>query len=135
MGQYEPNDSRDVTLTDGHEPGGIKRTGPREAKTREQEKQQNEGAQPSNQQQALDAQVGGPRPEYDQYEVNQAGNINKQAEAQSGYGNARDEDGQMEQDAALEEADAKSAAVQPGEISDAPDKRAAADAARPLSGS
>ena len=134
MGQYEPNDSRDVTLTDGHEPGGIKRTGPREAETREQEEQQSEGAQPGNQQQALDAQVGGPRPEYDQYEVNQAGNINKQAEAQSGYGNARDEDGQMEQDAALEDADAKSAAAQPGEISDAPDKRAAADAARPLSG-
>lgn len=135
MGQYEPNDSRDVTLTDGHEPGGIKRTGPREGETREQEKQQNEGAQPGNQQQALDAQTGGPRPEYDQYEVNQAGNINKQAEAQSGYGNARDENGQMEQDAALEETDAKSAAAQPGEISDAPDERAAADAARPLSGS
>ena len=84
MGQYEPNDSRDVTLTDGHEPGGIKRTGPREAETREQEEQQSEGAQPGNQQQALDAQVGGPRPEYDQYEVNQAGNINNQAEAQSG---------------------------------------------------
>ena len=136
MGQYEPNDSRDVTLTDGHEPGSIKRTGPREAETRQQdEQQQDEGAQPGNQQQALDAQTGGPRPEYDQYEVNQAGNINKQAEAQSGYGNARDEDGQMEQDVALEDADDESAAAQPGEISDRPDERAAADASRPLSGS
>ena len=137
MGQYEPNDSRDVTLTDGHEPGGIKRTGPREGETRKQEEQrQNEGAQPGNQQQALDAQTGGPRPEYDQYEVNQAGNINKQSEAQGGYGNGRDEDGQMEQDVALEEADDDDiAGAQPGEISNAPDKRAAADAARPLSGS
>ena len=134
MGQYEPNDSRNVTLNDGHEPGGIKRTGPREAETRQQdEQQQNEGAQPGNQQQALDAQVGGPRPEYDQYEVNQAGNINKQAEAQSGYGNARDEDGQMEQDVALGDEDEQLA--QPGEVSVRPDQRAAADAARPLSGS
>ncbi|MBX7539444.1 hypothetical protein [Qipengyuania sphaerica] len=63
---------------------------------------QGEGAQPGNQQQALAAQVGGPRPEYDQYEVNQPGNINKlgQAQAQQGYGNARNEEGQMEQDAA-----------------------------------
>ncbi|EDL49583.1 hypothetical protein [Erythrobacter sp. SD-21] len=137
MGQYEPNDSRDVTLTDGHEPGGIKRTGPREAETRQhEEQQQNEGAQPGNQQQALDAQTGGPRPEYDQYEVNQAGNINKQAEAQQGYGNARDDDGQMEQDVATGDFGsapiAQSDSAQPGEISDRPDERAAADANRPL---
>jgi hypothetical protein len=42
MGEYEPNDSRDVTLKPGHEPGGIERTGPREGETREGTK--NEGA-------------------------------------------------------------------------------------------
>ena len=30
MGEYEPDDSRDVTLTDGHAPGEPPRTGPRE---------------------------------------------------------------------------------------------------------
>ncbi|MBX7458538.1 hypothetical protein K3152_09800 [Qipengyuania sp. 1NDH17] len=103
------------------------------------DKQPGEGAQPGNQQQALDAQVGGPRPEYDQYEVNQPGNINKQAQAQAGYGNARDEDGQMEQDVATHSLGSQPLhqdnAAQPGEISDRPDERAAADAARPLSGS
>jgi len=34
MGQYEPHDSRNVTRKPGHEPGGIERTGPREAETR-----------------------------------------------------------------------------------------------------
>ncbi|AKM08574.1 hypothetical protein [Pelagerythrobacter marensis] len=35
MGEYEPNDSRNVTLQPGHEPGGIERTGPREGETRD----------------------------------------------------------------------------------------------------
>ena len=134
MGQYEPEDSRDVTLNDGHEPGGIKRTGPREDESRQQEQQQQqgEGAQPGDQQQALDAQVGGPRPEYDQYEVNQAGNINAQAEqAQPGYGNARDEEGHMEKEAAKGAKDGKDTA-KPGETSPRPDERAEADANRPL---
>ncbi|MGE5953026.1 MAG: hypothetical protein ACM308_05320 [Qipengyuania vulgaris] len=103
------------------------------------DKQPGEGAQPGDQQQALDAQVGGPRPEYDQYEVNQAGNINNQAEAQQGYGNARDADGQMEQDIAGEDSGTPSPGrddvALPGQIPDRPDKRAAADAARPLTGS
>ena len=34
MGEYEPNDSRDVTLKPGSEPGGIKRTGPLEGDAR-----------------------------------------------------------------------------------------------------
>ena len=134
MGQYEPDDSRDVTLTDGHEPGGIKRTGPREGETRQQDQQRNEGAQSGDQQQALNAQVGGPRPEYDQYEVNQAGNLNKQAQAQSGYGNARNEDGQMEQNVARDDVAGAGDRAQPGETSDRPDERAAADANRSLSG-
>lgn len=67
----------------------------------------------------------------------------QQGEAQRGYGNARNEDGQMEQDVATESlgdqplgqgADVMSDA-QPGEISSRPDKRAAADANRPLGSS
>ena len=96
---------------------------------RQQEQQQGQGAQPGDQQQALDAQVGGPRPEYDQYEVNQAGNINAQAEqAQPGYGNARDEEGHMEDEAAKDGKDT----AKPGETSLRPDERAEADANRPL---
>lgn len=34
MGEYEPNDSRDVTLKPGTEAGGLERTGPREAEAR-----------------------------------------------------------------------------------------------------
>ncbi len=66
----------------------------------------------------------------------------EQGEAQRGYGNARNEDGQIEQDVAkasygeqpLAQSDGEKS-VQPGEISDRPDMRAAADANRPLGGS
>ena len=111
-----------------------------QAPANEQQQDQPQGAQPGDQQQALHAQTGGPRPEYDQYEVNQAGNINKQADAQQGYGNARDNSGQMEQDVAtgnlgkqqLHQGDDFDGNMQPGEISQRPDTRAAADADRPL---
>ncbi len=49
MGEYEPRDSRNVTQKPGHEPGGIKRTGPMEdeerakAKKREAEKDEDDG--------------------------------------------------------------------------------------------
>ena len=137
MGQYEPDDSRDVTLNQGHEPGGIERTGPREGETRQQE--QGEGARKGDQQQAVKADSGTPRPEYDQYEVNQAGNTNKQSQsqAQMGYGNARDENAQQEQDVgstglgnSLDPPNVNGA--QPGEISSNPAERAEADAERPL---
>ena len=36
MGEYEPEDSRNVTLKPGKEPGGIKRTGPLEDDVRKQ---------------------------------------------------------------------------------------------------
>lgn len=36
MGEYEPRDSRNVTLKPGHEPGNIKRTGPQEDEAREE---------------------------------------------------------------------------------------------------
>ncbi len=101
MGQYEPDDSRDVTLRPGHEPGGIERTGPREGESRERNDahhEAGEGARPGDQQQATHSEAGAPRPEYDQYEVNQPGNLDKQAEAQTGYGNARDADDRMARD-------------------------------------
>lgn len=44
MGEYEPDDSRNVTLKPGHEPGGIERTGPRESETRESPDPQADGA-------------------------------------------------------------------------------------------
>lgn len=34
MGEYEPNDSRNVTNVDGHAPGEPPRTGPRESESR-----------------------------------------------------------------------------------------------------
>ena len=67
----------------------------------------------------------------------------KQVKAQRGYGNARNEDGQMEQDIAtaslgeqpLAQGDASTGTAQPGEISSRPDERAEADANRPLGSS
>ena len=63
----------------------------------------------------------------------------QQGEAQPGYGNARNTDGEMEQEGARDgQQDASSgqaSTTQPGEISDRPDERAAADADRPLGSS
>lgn len=39
MGEYEPDDSRDVTLSDHQAPGEPPRTGPREAEARTQAEQ------------------------------------------------------------------------------------------------
>ena len=57
--------------------------------------------------------------------------------AQPGYGNARNESGQMEQDVATGDLGNQSLAqgpdgTEPGEISQRPDERALADANRPL---
>ncbi|QZH75931.1 MAG: hypothetical protein JY451_04960 [Erythrobacter sp.] len=55
MGEYEPDDSRKVTLEPGHEPGGIKRTGPQEdgarrvALARERAKERGERAEDGDQ--------------------------------------------------------------------------------------
>ena len=43
MGEYEPDDSRNVTLKPGHEPGGIERTGPREGETRRRDEGEQKG--------------------------------------------------------------------------------------------
>jgi hypothetical protein len=42
MGEYEPNDSRNVTLKQERAPGEPPRTGPQEAATRQQEGQAGE---------------------------------------------------------------------------------------------
>jgi len=42
MGEYEPHDSRNVTLKQERAPGEPPRTGPREDETRQQEQQQTE---------------------------------------------------------------------------------------------
>ena len=173
MGEYAPNDQRTI-----HENAGPQDTmsnwHQKEQSQREREKAEDEsgeisqhsddveadrmGGIPGDQQQALDAQVGGPRPEYDQYEVNQPGNINSPGQeeaqesgsepltdqplseeysdsAQSAYGNSRNADGQMEQDAipnSPQEKRIDEKRAIPGEISDDIDERLAADANRPL---
>ena len=43
MGEYEPNDSRNVTLKQDRAPGEPPRTGPQEAQTREAETRQQQG--------------------------------------------------------------------------------------------
>jgi hypothetical protein len=48
MGEYEPDDSRDVTLSDHLAPGEPPRTGPREGETRQRQTRQG---------------LGGPEPE------------------------------------------------------------------------
>lgn len=76
-----------------------------------------------------------------QHEQHEASKAGKDTQAQQGYSNARGENGKMEQDAAVSSQgeggidNAETGNAQPGEISDRPDKRAAADANRPLEGS
>ena len=101
--------------------------------------------------QAIKNPAGDARPHYDQYEVNQPSSINakaKDADAQGGYGNARDEQGHQEQDqgqdlpdpAADEHFEGQASdnppggegKPVPGEISGDPAARAKADAGRPL---
>ena len=45
MGEYEPDDSRDVTLSTHTAPGEPPRTGPREGETRQQQSQQGQTQQ------------------------------------------------------------------------------------------
>ena len=46
MGEYEPDDSRDVTLKPGHEPGGIERTGPKEDEVRKEAEKRDQQKNP-----------------------------------------------------------------------------------------
>ncbi len=98
MGQYEPEDSRNVTLSNDTAPGEPDRTGPRESETRQQQGQQGEAP----------------------------------GKAQAGYGNSRDTEGRMEQDARPDRPATGDEFV--GETSADPARRAQADAKRPLDG-
>ena len=163
MGEYEPDDSRDVTRSAGS--GGIEpeRTGPREEQARaqaEHAKRQSGGADPAstNEQQAVEAETASPRPEYDQYEVNQASSTNKQSmengrmsqsmggqsqsmgssqegenggKAQTGYGNSRDEQGRSDEGMRDDKTAQHEQAI-PGEVSDRPDEKLYADAHPPM---
>lgn len=104
MGQYEPTDSRNVTLSNDTAPGEPDRTGPREGETRRQE----------------------PRGD-------DASNSPGSGGAQTGYGNSRNERGTAEQDVATGKRAAKDDAVV-GETSSDPARKAQADAKRPLGG-
>ena len=70
MGEYEPDDSRNVTLSDHQAPGEPERTGPREDKARRQ-------AEAENDEMAIDNPAGDPRPEYNQYNLNDPESIDK----------------------------------------------------------
>ena len=61
MGEYAPDDSRDVTLNPGNEPGGIERTGPREGETREQQTRKDDSWRSGEQ---AGGSAKGKRPEY-----------------------------------------------------------------------
>ena len=110
-GQYEPKDSRDVTLSNERAPGEPDRTGHREGEARQQEQQ-------------ADASKGDSK---DGPEENKS---------QVAYGNSKDREGQMEQDIATDGAknSTKGDESLVGETSADPATRAKADGNRPLSG-
>lgn len=74
MGEYEPDDSRDVTLSDHKAPGEPPRTGPREDAARAQAEQRELA---DKGEMAIDNPAGDPRPEYDQYALNDPEAIDK----------------------------------------------------------
>lgn len=95
MGEYEPEDSRDVTLGSSNNPVEPERTGRREPQARGDAKSDADRERAQAEQQAaagkhdptatndpqgIDNRAGDPRPVYDQYEVNQPGSINKKSE-------------------------------------------------------
>ena len=110
MGQYEPHDSRDVTLSTDTAPGEPERTGPREAEARKQAQQQSQSDKKETTPGKGDAHVA--------------------------YGNSADRKGQMEQDIATDGAKngAKGDDSVVGETSADPAARAKADGNRPISG-
>ena len=119
----------------------------------QQNQSQEQSRSTGNPQSALDDPAGDPRPEYDQYKVNQPDTVNKPGiagdkGAHGGYGNAQDESGAREQqqadpqarqrrDQAEQQADAAPEVEAAGdgivgETSPDPAARAKADAERPL---
>ena len=106
-GQYEPKDSRDVTLSNERAPGEPDRTGHREGEMRQQEQQAEKSKGDS-----------------------------KENKSQVAYGNSKDREGQMEQDIATDGAKngTKGGGNAVGETSADPAARAKADGNRPISG-
>ena len=74
MAEYEPDDSRDVTQSAHHAPGEPPRTGPREDAARAQAEQREVA---HKDEMAIDNPAGDPRPEYDQYKLNDPQAIDK----------------------------------------------------------
>ena len=150
MGEYEPNDSRDVTLTSADTPVEPTRTGEREGETREQE---TDAKAPPAGQYTLRRPAPGERGNIEapsqpssiraeaEEEEEEAGEKLTGGEAQAAYGNSRDEQGRSEQDAAEDgKAGGGREAVSEGTddetvLVDNPDAVARADAQRPLGGS
>ena len=80
MGEYEPHDSRDVTLSGHQAPGEPPRTGPREDAARaEAERRAPSGDdQPADDDRmAIENDTGIARPEYDQYALNDPQSLDK----------------------------------------------------------
>ena len=111
-GQYEPRDSRDVTLSNTSAPGEPDRTGHREGETRQQEQSDD-----TSDRAADSAPSDGDK-------------------AHVAYGNSKDREGQMEQDIATDGAKngTKGGGNAVGETSADPAARAKADGNRPISG-
>ena len=81
MGEYEPDDSRNVTQVDHQAPGEPPRTGPREDTARAEAEQR----QPANDDKmAIENDTGIPRPEYDQYKVNDPQSLDKEGRGRNG---------------------------------------------------
>ena len=109
MGQYEPTDSRKVTLSNDTAPGEPDRSGPREGDSLR-------GEQCAAQKNACAASDDP---------------LQSEGHAQAGYGNSRDADGTMEQDA---RPNPKRDEAAVGETAADPARQAEADAKRPLGG-
>lgn len=73
MGEYEPNDSRNVTLKLNRAPGEPPRTGPREAGTRQQQAQANYGETELEQDERGEEAEQTPDPQAEQALANQTG--------------------------------------------------------------
>lgn len=108
MGQYEPTDSRKVTLSNDTAPGEPDRTGPREGESRRGEQSAAKNDRPASDDP-----------------------LQSEGHAQAGYGNSRDADGTMEQDA---RPNPKRDEAAVGETAADPARQAEADAKRPLGG-
>lgn len=129
MGELEPDDSRDVTLSHDSAPGEPPRTGAREDEARAKAKKGDKPRRMDEQQQRQKQEQG--RSGQSQ---SQAQSQKKPGEAQAAYGNSRDEQGRKERDVKdpLEAQQDEVTRQAVGETSGDPAARAKADAGRPL---